>query len=458
MCVVHEHVGQPDKRCRLGRRVCTVVSRDRAGQGGGKPPSLGQQPAQAGVVKSELTAFLAERLLGGWTNRGRKCEVGPHQGQEQLAHIVEQGRGHQFIATERLKPLGDPIGGASHGLGVASAAEQECLELGLPREGHRRERGDRVSDLFGREKGHRSRDAGNRSVAATLCGAENRDRQAEVALDDAGQVRAAERPGKACGFERSLERWSERGDEVELGERLPCFARLAYGPGRPGCRLRSGRLVRAESSPLPRDIPTRDHCRKGVDRVWIESRTTLADDVLNRPLGADPATVRPVAGDRDERVTDGDDATGQRNRLASKAVRVAVAVPSLMMGSDQRRRVGHRREGQQQFRTKLGMAVQQRPVLRGQRAGLEHHRIRQLDHPDVADLGTDVDRHSLGAAEAELAAHLGGELAHQRRAGVLGRGSRAEGRLPRLRDGGDGGRVARAVRRHVGERGHLDCH
>ena len=125
-----------------------MVSRDRGGQRGGKPPSLGQQPAKAGMVKAELTAFLAERLLGGWKNRGRKCEVGPHQGQEQPADVVEQGRGHQLIATERVNPLGDPIGGAGHGLGVACAAEQERLELGLPREGHRRLvdaiRGDRT--------------------------------------------------------------------------------------------------------------------------------------------------------------------------------------------------------------------------------------------------------------------------------------------------------------------------
>ena len=412
-----------------------MVSRDRAHHRARKPPSLYSRAAPPRQAWSNPSSRRSWRSASSGVGRtaGESAKSGHISARSSFPTSWSRAPATSSIATERPKLLGDPIRCAGHGLGVAPAAEEERLEPGLPREGHRRERdADRVSDLFGSEQRHGVGDAGNRSVAASLPGAENRDGQAEVALDGARQVRAAERPSKACGFERSLERRSERGHDVELSERRPEFARPAYCLRRAGRRLRRSRLVRTEGTLLPGDAPARDHRREGVDRARIDrtARPARGGCTANAPSAPIPRRSGRSGGDRHERVANGDDATRQGNRLTAKSVGVAIAVPPLMMGSHQRRRLGHSWERLQQFSPEFGMPVQQRPVLGRQRTGSEHHRVRQLDHPDVPHLSTDIDSHPLGAAETELTAHLSRELANQRRAGVLGWCPCPEGRLP----------------------------
>jgi hypothetical protein len=68
-----------------------------------------------------------------------------------------------------------------------------------------------------------------------------------------------------------------------------------------------------------------------IDDLWIELGASPPADLFERGLVADAATVRPVAGDRDERITGRDHAAGERDLLARRAVRVSATVPALVV-------------------------------------------------------------------------------------------------------------------------------
>ena len=143
------------------------------------------------------------------------------------------------------------------------------------------------------------------------------------------------------------------------------------------------------------------------------------DGVLERERGA----VDAVAGERVEDVGDRDDAPLDRDLLAGEAARVAAAVPLLVVAErDRRGHVEDRGGGAaQQAVALLGVGLDDRALLGGERAGLQQDRVGDRDLADV------VQRRGVAHQLAELAveADLLGEQRREApdaldvRAGVL---------------------------------------
>ena len=83
--------------------------------------------------------------------------------------------------------------------------------------------------------------------------------------------------------------------------------------------------------------------------MWVELRLALPADVLHGAFGADAAAMGTVGGDRYERVADGYDPAGQRDRLPAESIRVAGAVPPLVVGPHELSDLAHDRARPQQF-------------------------------------------------------------------------------------------------------------
>ena len=88
----------------------------------------------------------------------------------------------------------------------------------------------------------------------------------------------------------------------------------------------------ASSRRIPRRTCSRS--RKASTTSGSNWAPALGEDLGRRVVPAARRPVRPVARDRVERVGDGEDAGGQRDVRAREAVRVAEAVPPLVVAAD----------------------------------------------------------------------------------------------------------------------------
>ena len=91
---------------------------------------------------------------------------------------------------------------------------------------------------------------------------------------------------------------------------------------------------RAELRSDPTRIIHRDGCEEGVNDLRVELPGGLAGDLRQRVWNRSARLVRPVVGHRVEGVGDGHDSTGERDQLTGQPMRIAAAVPALVMGLD----------------------------------------------------------------------------------------------------------------------------
>ena len=115
----------------------------------------------------------------------------------------------------------------------------------------------------------------------------------------------------------------------------------------------------------------------------------------SRPGGgpAHRAAVRPVAGHRVERVGDREDPRRGRDLAAAPPVRIAAAVPALVMRADDLEpRAAQERDAAQELLAEHGVRLHQPALGRGQRPGLLQDPVRD---PDLADV---VEHEAVGDA------------------------------------------------------------
>ena len=142
-----------------------------------------------------------------------------------------------------------------------------------------------------------------------------------------------------------------------------------------------------------------------VDDVGRELRAGVGVQLGDRDLERQRLAVRAVGRHRVEGVAGGDDAGGDRDRLAGQAVGIAAAVPALVRGADDDADAGEQAADLLQHPLALdGVGLHDRPLLVVERAGLVDDLVGHGDLADVvqqrAHLGLAlrvlVDAHLLG--------------------------------------------------------------
>ena len=130
---------------------------------------------------------------------------------------------------------------------------------------------------------------------------------------------------------------------------------------------------------------------EGGDHARVELRPGAAVDLLARGREGGGRPVRAVGGQRVERVGDREHARGERDRVAREAVRVARAVPALVVVADDELALAEEVDVAQDLRADHGVAAHQRVLLLGQRAGLEQDRVGHGDLADVVQQEAELD-------------------------------------------------------------------
>src|SRR5439155_11344340 len=121
---------------------------------------------------------------------------------------------------------------------------------------------------------------------------------------------------------------------------------------------------------------------------------------------AEPLPVRAVGGHRVEGVADEDDPRLDRDLLAGLAVGIALPVPALVAAPHD---LAHLREPVDRLEdplAELRVHLDDLPLLRRQRPGLEQDARRDADLADVVEERAELDALERGGVEAQLAADL----------------------------------------------------
>jgi hypothetical protein len=172
---------------------------------------------------------------------------------------------------------------------------------------------------------------------------------------------------------------------------------------------------------------------------------------------AEPLAVRPVGDERVVRVAGQDDARGERDVLAGEPVRVAAAVPALVLVADRR---GHVAQAGQRSQDPLAddrVLAHEHPLVGGQRTGLVEDLVGDADLADVVQERDRLDLGHFARIEPESPGHRDRQRVDG--VGVLARVAVAglERRRQRADDGPVGLRRARAllleVAQHPDQRG-----
>ena len=161
-----------------------------------------------------------------------------------------------------------------------------------------------------------------------------------------------------------------------------------------------------------------------------------------------------------ECVADEDDPGLERDLVAAQAVRVPVAVVALVAGADDRTHVLELLDRREDPLSQLGVRLDQRPLLVGQRAGLGQDLERDPDLPDVVEQRAELDALEGRRVEAELLADVDGHVpdpARVRRGVLVLRlervGEGLDGREERALEALEGARVGQGQLRLRGDAG-----
>src|SRR3954454_23790054 len=140
---------------------------------------------------------------------------------------------------------------------------------------------------------------------------------------------------------------SERSSTTDLCESMISWASVSLMPGAaamsssPSTRTTGGSPVGSCSKKvtwlrLPRGVLRLDGFDEGLHcgRVELRSRATL--ELRHGAIDAEGRAVWPIGGHGVVGVADGDDPAGHRNLLATEALRIALAVPALVMEANDR--------------------------------------------------------------------------------------------------------------------------
>ena len=149
---------------------------------------------------------------------------------------------------------------------------------------------------------------------------------------------------------------------------------------------------------------------EGVDHVRVELGAGVAAQLGERLRVRQRAPVRAVGYERVPGVAGEHDARGERDLLAGDAVRVAAAVPALVLVAD---RVRHRGEAGQRPQDALaddGVLAHQLPLLGVEPAGLVEDLVGDPDLADVVEQRDRADLVGRAAVQAEAAGDRAGEL------------------------------------------------
>ena len=125
------------------------------------------------------------------------------------------------------------------------------------------------------------------------------------------------------------------------------------------------------------------HVDEERDEHRIERAAGFLAKQADRAVGAERLVVRPLGRHRVVVVDDCQDARADRNRVARDPLRIAVAVPALVMAEDQRRDAEGERHRRDDFRADLRVDADLLELFLGQRAGL---RQDVLGHRELADV------------------------------------------------------------------------
>src|SRR5437868_4788105 len=152
-----------------------------------------------------------------------------------------------------------------------------------------------------------------------------------------------------------------------------------------------------------------DAAQERLDDGRIERVSGLGLDARPRLARGYGDAVRPIVRQGVEHVRDGDDPPLERDRICHEAVRVAAAVPALVM----RPRDGSReveqlvpRSGEQRV-AGLGVLLDRSSLLRSERPRLRQEALRDRDLADVVQRAREAQQLRARVVQAELAGDRG---------------------------------------------------
>src|SRR5262249_26544411 len=126
-----------------------------------------------------------------------------------------------------------------------------------------------------------------------------------------------------------------------------------------------------------------DQADEDAHRVLVEREPGRRREVLERGGVGQSRTIGPVRRERVVDIRDGDDARAERNLVAGQAVRVAGAVPPLVVVTDHQGAAREEIERRDDLRADQRMLAHHRPFLGVAHAGLPEAALRDTDLADA---------------------------------------------------------------------------
>src|SRR3954469_3831967 len=175
----------------------------------------------------------------------------------------------------------------------------------------------------------------------------------------------------------------------------------------------------------------------------VELRVRALLELQERLLLGEPAAVRALGGHRVVRVGDADDASAERDLLAGQPVRIAGAVPALVVVQHP---AGDRINAQalEHPVADLRMPFEHQPLLVAERARLPQDLLRDRELAEVAERAGESGELDLLGVEAHAPRDVGGQFRDTSRMPVGVRVARVD-RTRKARGGAEAGGEVRAA-------------
>jgi hypothetical protein len=173
-----------------------------------------------------------------------------------------------------------------------------------------------------------------------------------------------------------------------------------------------------------------------LDAGGVELASGLSEDLSTRRVLVEGGPVRPRLDHGAERIDHGDDARTEWDPCAMQPVRVAGAVPALVMASDDCEHVGGGKERREQARPFGRVEADGGPFRVVERPGLREDGLRNRELPDVVQFRRELERLELARREPKSRADADaqpGDLQRVRAKQAVTRARAREERLDRAR-------------------------